>query len=148
MNTGTIKSTIGRTWFSIDEEDDQFVLESRDYGDVGEETAGQTDITEAKRILAALRAAGVRCSAEVVDEWVIVTVPKPFHQVVVGGRPDEGYEGRDEARAKEVYDRSKSASERENKGRLVTWYCDTKLVEEFVPRQPAAPIHNPKFPTV
>jgi hypothetical protein len=71
----------------------------------------------------------------------------PFHQIIVAGRFSDWYEGYDAVRAKEVFNREVEKSKRENKGRLVTWYTDCKQVKEFIPTQPAAPIHNERFPT-
>jgi hypothetical protein len=70
-----IKKIIGSTWFSFEDvESESASLTSREYGSTGEETPGVEDIREANRITRELRAAGFTVTADVVDEWVIVTI--------------------------------------------------------------------------
>lgn len=75
-----VRSVIGSTWFDVLDEDGRILLESRDYGDVGEETAGQTDVKEGRRILHALRDRfpldDFQSSLDVCDEWVTVELRK------------------------------------------------------------------------
>jgi hypothetical protein len=77
LTESNIKSVVGRTWFDVREEvEGEFMIDSRDNGDVGEETAGVEDIREGKRMLPLLREAfpDAKVSGQVVDEWVIITV--------------------------------------------------------------------------
>lgn len=73
-NAEDIKRIIGRTWFDVSEEGDEIIIDSREYGDVGEESYGEKDLKEGRRIIRLLRETGLSCSIEGVDEWVIVTV--------------------------------------------------------------------------
>ena len=73
-NAEDIKRIIGRTWFNVSEEGDEIIIDSREYGDVGEESYGEKDLKEGRRIIRLLRETGLSCSIEGVDEWVIVTV--------------------------------------------------------------------------
>lgn len=71
-----IKDILGKTWFSVSDEGDHFTIDSREYGDICNEETGLEDRREGNRILKLLRDAGIKCSAECVDEWVILTVMK------------------------------------------------------------------------
>lgn len=64
-----------RGW-GIQEDDDRITLDTREHGNVASESAGQQDIVEGRRILGILRTSFPenKSSAEVVDEWVIVTI--------------------------------------------------------------------------
>ena len=72
----SIKDIVGRTWFSVSDEDDHFAIDSREYGDICAEETGLKDREEGRRLVKLLREAGVKCSIEAVDEWVIITVQK------------------------------------------------------------------------
>jgi len=68
-----------RTWFEEDDESENSIsFISREYGDIGSETAGVKDIKESKRLQKLLRNEFVdlKIVIEVVDEWVelIITV--------------------------------------------------------------------------
>lgn len=79
-NKPFIKTLIGDTWFDIDDDDDQLILESREFGDVGAETAGDKDVNEAKRIIKDVKrhfGDTLHISWDIVDEWVIITILKP-----------------------------------------------------------------------
>lgn len=71
-----------RGW-GIQEDDDRITLDTREHGDVAGESAGQQDIVDGRRILGILKTSFPenKPSAEVVDEWVIVTIQN--------GRKDE-----------------------------------------------------------
>lgn len=57
-------------------EDDYVLIDTREHGSVGNEQPGEADITEAKRVAAALRKEfpEANVEAEVVDEWVSIHV--------------------------------------------------------------------------
>lgn len=76
MNITHIQKLIGRTWFDVEEnEEDDVLLSTREHGDVGEEVAGGADIDEGRRIVKALRADdGLVARLDVVDEWVHVHI--------------------------------------------------------------------------
>jgi hypothetical protein len=77
-----VKSVIGKTWFDFIQEGDRIDIESREYGDVSEETPGKEDMAEAKRIVLLLRDyvknkglfEKIKVTPECVDEWVVVTI--------------------------------------------------------------------------
>lgn len=73
-----VKEALGRTWFTITDEETFINIESRDYGDVGNETPGKKDIEEGKRLLTLLRKAFKQSNwvtkFEIVDEWVTVSL--------------------------------------------------------------------------
>ena len=66
------------TWFEEDDKGRNSIsYSSREYGDGGSERAGREDIQEAKRLISELKqkfGKQVRVDAEVVDEWVTVSV--------------------------------------------------------------------------
>lgn len=77
LTESSIRKIIAPSWFDIsDEGNGEFIIDTRDHGDVGSETAGLTDIREARRIAKALRAVSpeIKVVADVCDEWVTVTV--------------------------------------------------------------------------
>lgn len=73
-----ITALVGGTWFDLHDEDDKFVLDTRQNGDVGSETPGKADIAEARRMALELKRQfprhEVRCEA--IDEWVLLEVSK------------------------------------------------------------------------
>lgn len=75
-----VKAALDRTWFTIEETENNILLDTRDHGDVGSETPGKEDIAEGKRIFKRLRkafpASKYIMEFEVVDEWVTVAVRK------------------------------------------------------------------------
>lgn len=67
------------SWFSTQEEENgskYLLIDTRDNGDVGDESPGQKDIAEGRRIAKALREKypELNVSLDVVDEWVQVAV--------------------------------------------------------------------------
>ena len=64
------------TWFDTELDGDLVILSTREHGNVGEETVGDEDIAEARRIITELKAKfpKAKIDAEAVDEWVTVTV--------------------------------------------------------------------------
>ena len=82
INKEDLINAIGRLpiGWSIEDTGEAFLLTTRESGNVGEETAGKSDIEIGRRILGILRKsfpdAENRSSAEVVDEWVIVSIGK------------------------------------------------------------------------
>ena len=74
----TVKTAVGGTWFDIEEEADTIRLDTRDHGDVGEETPGKKDVEEGRRIAKALKTAFPthEVGLEAVDEWVVVDIRK------------------------------------------------------------------------
>ena len=82
INKEDLINAIGRLpiGWSIEDTGEAFLLTTRESGNVGEETAGKSDIEMGRRILGILRKsfpdAENKSSAEVVDEWVIVSIGK------------------------------------------------------------------------
>ena len=81
LTTTEVKAAIGNTWFDAQDDNGKIMLDTRDHGNLGEETPGKKDIEEGRRITKALKAAYPQheVSFEIVDEWVIVdirTTPK------------------------------------------------------------------------
>ena len=74
MTEKRIKEIIGDTWFDVSVCEGEPTIESREYGDVGEETHGIEDWLEGVRIVKALRAEGVRCDVDTCDEFVMVNI--------------------------------------------------------------------------
>jgi hypothetical protein len=74
----SVKKVVGRTWFDFEDQEDRIMLDTRDNGNVGDETPGQEDVTEGRRLIKALRAAFPlhHCAFEIVDEWVHVDIKK------------------------------------------------------------------------
>lgn len=71
-----------RGW-NIQEDDARITIDTREHGNVASESAGQQDILDGRRILGILKTSFPenKPSAEIVDEWVIVTIQN--------GRKDE-----------------------------------------------------------
>jgi hypothetical protein len=82
INKEDLINAIGRLpiGWSIEDTGEAFLLTTRESGNVGEETAGQSDVVMGRRILGMLRKSFPqeenKSSAEVVDEWVIVSIDK------------------------------------------------------------------------
>jgi hypothetical protein len=83
-----VKELIGRTWFDFEETETEITLDTRDSGDVGEETPGAEDIAEARRIMKAIRTVFPKethlTDWETCDEWVSVTIkkqPRPMEEI-------------------------------------------------------------------
>jgi hypothetical protein len=71
-----IKNLIGNTWFYLVDDVNSFALESRDFGDISNDETGPKDRQEARRLITILRANGIKCGVELVDEWVVIDIPK------------------------------------------------------------------------
>lgn len=81
-----------RSYFDLEVEGDHFVMDTRDGGDICEETAGQADIDQGRKIRKEIKARFplIRTAIEAVDEWVHVTV---YNQPVPPPkRPSLGFE--------------------------------------------------------
>lgn len=78
ITSAEVRELTGATWFDLQEEENQIILDSREHGDVGSESPGKPDLAEARRLTAELRKGFPRhdVSAEVVDEWVVVTISR------------------------------------------------------------------------
>lgn len=79
MTEEQIVKAIGSTWFELnddDREDGKLLFETRENGNVGDESYGEEDYNEAVRILPMLRSAFPRQNFEgsVCDEFVIITI--------------------------------------------------------------------------
>jgi hypothetical protein len=76
----SVKEAIGRTWFDVSDEDSRIDVESRQYGDVGNETPGKRDIDEGKRLFKLIRkvfkASKWVLTFNITDEWVTVSLRK------------------------------------------------------------------------
>lgn len=71
-----INAIAGKTYFRIKEEANHFSLWTRENGDTCEGRAAPYDIAQGRELATKLRAAGIACRLEVVDEWVDVIIPK------------------------------------------------------------------------
>jgi len=71
-----VKKAIKGTWFDVEDDGGTIILSSREYGDVGDESAGAEDIKEARRLIVLLRNEfpTVKVEGDIVDEWVMVTL--------------------------------------------------------------------------
>lgn len=83
-----LEEVIGKTWFTVLEHMEHFSIESRDHGDMLTDTAGEKDVAEGRRILKAIRAvfpiSKWKSKADVVDEWVVVSIQKkPFTELEI-----------------------------------------------------------------
>jgi hypothetical protein len=80
VDSDTAKKTIGRTWFDLIESQDSLCFETREHGDIGEETYGEADLTEARRIFNALKEVYPPefyiYDLDTCDEWVTLTIKK------------------------------------------------------------------------
>ena len=74
------KAIVARTatyLYLEEDEPDRLYYSTRDHGSVGDETPGQADIIEARRVRSAVKAAlgdSITARIEVIDEWVGLTI--------------------------------------------------------------------------
>ena len=74
--TQSLKAILGETYFDIREEQKYFGVSTRQNGDTGNCSASSYDISEARRLAVLLRASGIVCKIEVIDEWVEIIISK------------------------------------------------------------------------
>jgi hypothetical protein len=75
ITTESLKTLIGETYFDLQHHRGTFNVFTRKNGDVCDGRASPHDVAEARRIAGVLRASGIACKLQVVDEWVEVVIP-------------------------------------------------------------------------
>lgn len=75
MTIATLQTLVGETYFDFQHHRGTFNVFTRRNGDVCDGRASPHDVAEARRIAGVLRANGIACKLQVVDEWVEVVIP-------------------------------------------------------------------------